>query len=162
MFHFFPHPGRDFELLLGLVGRGCEGLVENSAIAFPTSRIKGFFSPNVCLAIPRMSVSMITRLYCAIIRFAEKMKLAHILSCSAECALVGFTETALGSPPLRPKTSTQTTWSGFVWIEIHQPFWASSISEKKRLDLAVKYCKKFDDCSIYADVCDKGMRKINA
>lgn len=33
---------------------------------------------------------------------------------------------------------------------------------EQRLDLAVKYCKKLDDCSIYADVCDKGMHKINA
>lgn len=82
---------------------------------------------------------MRTRLYFAIIRFAEKMKLAHIWSYinanDMECICVDCeSPAALGKQYLR----------------------------EKRLVLAVKYCKKFDDCLIYADVCDKGIQKINA
>lgn len=164
-FHFFPHPGQDFKILLWLVGQGCEGSVGNSAIAFPTSRIKGFFFSNVCLTIPHLNLgcpcrwergsilqsSALPRRWNWLI-FGRAVRTVHsLVSRRLRWAL----------PLFGRKYQRKRHGVYLCGLRVTSRLGKQYLREK-RLVLAVNYCKKFDDCLIYADVCDKGIQKINA
>lgn len=66
---------------------------------------------------------------------------------------------------LTPASAAVINENGLEWICVECAVLESLCQQylrENRLDLAVKYCKKFDKTTIYVNVCAKGMLKITA